>query len=84
MLKIWSEQSAVGAEGDIYGYAEKALQKGTPTIINYDLSDNEIWGLGIGCKGSLEILVLPAKREDPFWIRLLTNCYTTKRNFPLL
>ncbi|MDR7079339.1 xanthine/CO dehydrogenase XdhC/CoxF family maturation factor [Neobacillus niacini] len=54
-------------EGDIYGYAEKALQKGTPTIKNYDLSDNEIWSLGIGCKGSLEILILPAKREDPFW-----------------
>ncbi|MEH7178043.1 XdhC family protein [Neobacillus vireti] len=54
-------------EGDIYGHAEKALQTGIPTIINYDLSDNEIWGLGIGCKGSLEILILPAKKEDPFW-----------------
>ncbi|WP_419888084.1 XdhC family protein [Neobacillus niacini] len=54
-------------EGDIYGYAEKALQKGTPATLNYDLSDNEIWGLGIGCKGSLEILILPIKREDPFW-----------------
>ncbi|MEH7255055.1 XdhC family protein [Neobacillus niacini] len=54
-------------EGDIYGFAEKAIQGGTPCIKNYDLSDNEIWSLGIGCKGSLEILILPAKKEDPFW-----------------
>ncbi|MEH7012408.1 XdhC family protein [Neobacillus niacini] len=54
-------------ESDIFGYAEKALQDGTPMIKNYDLSENEIWSLGIGCKGSLEILILPAKKEDPFW-----------------
>ncbi|MEH7249413.1 XdhC family protein [Neobacillus niacini] len=54
-------------EGDIYGYAEKAIQDGMPLIKNYDLSDNEIWSLGIGCKGSLEILILPAKKDDPFW-----------------
>jgi xanthine dehydrogenase accessory factor len=54
-------------EGDIYGYAEKAIQDATPLLKNYDLSENEIWSLGIGCKGSLEILILPAKKEDPFW-----------------
>jgi xanthine dehydrogenase accessory factor len=63
-------------EGDIYGYAEKALLEGTPMIKTYDLSDNEIWSLGIGCKGSLDILILPAKKEDPFWMaadRLLSD-----------
>lgn len=54
-------------EGDIYGYAEKAIQDATPLLKNYDLSENEIWSLGIGCKGTLEILILPAKKEDPFW-----------------
>jgi xanthine dehydrogenase accessory factor len=54
-------------EGDIYGYAEKAIQDETPLLKNYDLSENEIWSLGIGCKGSLEILILPAKKDDPYW-----------------
>jgi xanthine/CO dehydrogenase XdhC/CoxF family maturation factor len=54
-------------EGDIYSYAAKAIQEETPMIKNYDLSDNEIWSLGIGCKGSLEIFILPAKEEDSFW-----------------
>ncbi|WHZ01297.1 XdhC family protein [Neobacillus sp. YX16] len=54
-------------EGDIYGYAEKAIQDETPLLKHYDLSENEIWSLGIGCKGSLEILILPAKKDDPYW-----------------
>lgn len=54
-------------EGDIYSYAEKAIQDETPLLKNYDLSENEIWSLGIGCKGSLEILILPAKKDDPYW-----------------
>ncbi|MEH6992315.1 XdhC family protein [Neobacillus drentensis] len=54
-------------ESDIYGYAEKAIQDETPLLKNYDLSENEIWSLGIGCKGSLEILILPAKKDDPYW-----------------
>lgn len=54
-------------EGDIYGYAEKAMQEGIPMIKNYDLSENEIWSLGIGCKGSLEILILPLKKDNSFW-----------------
>lgn len=54
-------------EGDIYSYALEAIQEDTPMIKNYDLSDNEIWSLGIGCKGSLEIFIMPAKEEDSFW-----------------
>jgi xanthine dehydrogenase accessory factor len=54
-------------EGDIYGYAEKAIQDATPMLKTYDLSDNEIWSLGIGCKGSLEIFILPTKKDDAFW-----------------
>jgi xanthine dehydrogenase accessory factor len=54
-------------EGDIYRYAEKAIQDETPLIKNYDLSDNEIWNLGIGCKGAIEFFILPAKQDDPIW-----------------
>lgn len=54
-------------ENDIFVYGEQALKENTPLIKNYDLSENEIWSLGIGCKGSLEILILPVQENDPFW-----------------
>ena len=28
------------------------MQEGEPRIVNYDLSENELWSLGIGCKGT--------------------------------
>ena len=54
-------------EGDIFAYAEKAIKEGTPILKNYDLDENEIWGLGIGCKGSLEIFILPIHENESFW-----------------
>ena len=54
-------------ESDIFAYAEQAMKENKPILKNYDLSENEIWGLGIGCKGSLEIFILPVKKEDLFW-----------------
>ncbi|MBI0576919.1 XdhC family protein [Neobacillus cucumis] len=54
-------------ENDIFAYVEQALKENIGLIKNYDLNENEIWTLGIGCKGSLEILILPVQDEDPFW-----------------
>lgn len=54
-------------ESDLYGWAEKAMQEGEPRIVNYDLSENELWSLGIGCKGILEVAIFPIRPEDPFW-----------------
>ncbi|WP_428907998.1 XdhC family protein [Niallia sp. Krafla_26] len=54
-------------EGDLFAYAERALKEGTPILKNYDLDENEIWGLGIGCKGSLEIFILPIQENESFW-----------------
>lgn len=54
-------------EGDLFGWAEKAMQTGKPRLQRYDLSESEVWSLGIGCKGSLEIGILPVSPDDPFW-----------------
>ncbi|CAM3863134.1 XdhC family protein [Alicyclobacillus pomorum] len=54
-------------ESDLYGWAEKAMQEGEPRIVNYDLSENELWSLGIGCKGILEVAIFPIRPEDRFW-----------------
>ncbi|HWO95436.1 MAG TPA: XdhC family protein [Bacillus sp. (in: firmicutes)] len=56
-------------ENDLYGWAEKVMKMNTPLLHKYDLSENEIWGLGIGCKGNLEILILPIEPNDEFWVK---------------
>jgi xanthine dehydrogenase accessory factor len=54
-------------ESDLYGWAEKTIEEGEPRLVNYDLSENEIWSLGIGCKGTMEVAIFPIHSDDPFW-----------------
>jgi len=40
--------------------AERALSvitSGEPLIVNYDLADDLLWGLGMGCSGAVDILI---------------------------
>ncbi|MCY0877481.1 MAG: XdhC family protein [Firmicutes bacterium] len=54
-------------EGDLYLHAEKAWENGTPSLHQYDLTEDEMWGLGIGCKGQVTIWIEPMNPTDPFW-----------------
>ncbi|MBM7644105.1 xanthine/CO dehydrogenase XdhC/CoxF family maturation factor [Scopulibacillus daqui] len=54
-------------ENDLLVWVQKAIREKKPAVIKYDLSDNEIWSLGIGCKGTLEIFILPVTKDEPFW-----------------
>lgn len=54
-------------EADLYGWAEKVFKEGEARLVHYDLSENELWSLGIGCKGTLEIAILPITSSDSFW-----------------
>lgn len=54
-------------ESDLFGWAEKVMENGEPQVVNYDLSENELWSLGIGCKGTLEVLIVPITPSDAFW-----------------
>ena len=54
-------------EGDLYTWADMAMKSKRSLIKKYNLSENEIWGLGIGCNGELEMLILPIDEEDNFW-----------------
>lgn len=54
-------------EGDLFYYAEMAMKEGKPRLVQYDLTETEIWTLGIGCKGEMEVAILPISRDDPFW-----------------
>lgn len=59
-------------ESDLFGWAEKVMEEGEPRTVNYDLSENELWSLGIGCKGTLEVLIAPIQPEDMFWSSVRT------------
>lgn len=48
-------------EGDIYEHALDVMKKGIPRTLNYDFRGHGdlLWGLGVGCDGSLTILLTP-------------------------
>ncbi|CAM3477307.1 XdhC family protein [Hydrogenibacillus schlegelii] len=54
-------------ESDLYGWAEKAIKEEKPRLVQYDLSESEMWTLGIGCKGTMEVAIFPIHPDDPFW-----------------
>ena len=37
--------------------AERVISTGVPVVVNYDLADDSIWGLGIGCSGAVDIRI---------------------------
>jgi len=46
-------------EADLYEWALKVFEDNHVMTLHYDLSETEIWSLGIGCKGNLEFIFLP-------------------------
>ncbi len=54
-------------EGDLYAHAERAMESGVPSTHHYDLTEDEMWGLGIGCKGQVDVWIEPIHWEAPFW-----------------
>ncbi len=53
--------------------AARVIASGEPVIVSYDLADDSIWGLGIGCSGAVDILI--ERLEDDAmtreWLRVL-------------
>lgn len=47
-------------EGDLRGHAQRVLAEGSAGLVRYDLRspDDLLWGLGIGCEGEMQILLL--------------------------
>ncbi len=58
-------------EGDLAVRANVVLESGNSQLVTYDLAseDDEIWGLGIGCDGSMQIYLqalVPRNDYQPF------------------
>lgn len=54
-------------EGDLFVHAERVMETKTPVLVHYDLTEDEMWGLGIGCKGQVDIWIEPLDLTNPFW-----------------
>ena len=50
-------------EQDLVGHARRVRTSGVPAVIRYDLTtdDDKPWGLGMGCRGRLDLLLEPAR-----------------------
>ena len=44
--------------------AERVISTGVPVIVNYDLADDSIWGLGIGCSGAVDVRIERLDDDD--------------------
>ncbi len=49
-------------EGDVADVARIVMKEGVARIASWDLTadDDEVWGLGLGCNGAIEVFVEPA------------------------
>ena len=52
-------------EADVLERAKRVLQTGEPTVITYDTmqDENSLFGLGMGCRGIIRVLLEPFERE---------------------
>lgn len=59
-------------EGDLAEHAREVIESGEPRVVRYDMRDarhDELWGLGLGCNGLIEILLqplLPGEGYQPY------------------
>jgi xanthine/CO dehydrogenase XdhC/CoxF family maturation factor len=49
-------------EGDVADMARIVMQEGTARLAGWDLTadDDDVWGLGLGCNGAIEVFIEPA------------------------
>jgi xanthine dehydrogenase accessory factor len=59
---MWGTVSGGCLEGDLYIRAEPVMAGGPPIVVDYDLAEDDMWTLGIGCKGKIKVWV---RRVDP-------------------
>ena len=55
-------------EADLIEHARRVIATGTSQIVSYDMrgTDDEFWGLGVGCDGAITILLQRLHSDDNF------------------
>jgi len=51
-------------ENDVAEIAKSVIESGTPIVKTYDLDEDLIWGLGLGCPGQVQIYIEPLLLEQ--------------------
>src|SRR3977135_4340190 len=56
------------AEGSL-----RVIETGEPRIVSYDLADDSLWGLGMGCSGAVDVRIerLDDDPMTPQWLDVL-------------
>lgn len=54
-------------EGDLAERSKGVITSGVAEVVNYDLrSDDDVFGLGVGCEGALRILIQPLNADTKY------------------
>jgi xanthine dehydrogenase accessory factor len=54
-------------EGDLAERVMRSLDDGKPAVVDYDLNnDDSLFGLGVGCEGTIRALILPLTRQGDY------------------
>jgi len=53
--------------------AARVLETGEPALVAYDLADDSVWGLNLGCSGAVDILIERLDDDDVIaaWLQVL-------------
>jgi xanthine dehydrogenase accessory factor len=65
--------------------AARVIATGEPAVVSYDLADDSVWGLGIGCTGLVDIYI-ERLEDDPLssrWLEILERGDAAVRVTPL-
>jgi xanthine/CO dehydrogenase XdhC/CoxF family maturation factor len=72
-------------EPDVAEAAARVIATGEPSVLSYDLADDSVWGLGIGCSGAVDIRI--ERLEDDVitreWLSILERGEAAVRVTPL-
>ena len=62
-------------EVDILERAKKVLRAGEPVVVSYDTTkdENSLFGLGMGCRGVVRVLLEPARENDA--LAFIRSCF---------
>lgn len=72
-MLVFDDGSAIGAisggclESDVVEAAREVIRSGVPRLVRYDTTsdDDELWGLGTGCNGIVEVFIQPVTSARP-------------------
>ena len=60
-------------ESEVALAAQHVIAGGQPRIVGYDLSEEVVWGLGIGCGGSVDVLIQVLDTRLERWLEVMRD-----------